>query len=387
MRRAAAIAATLLVASLLLGVKRPNGLGDVIEVRHWSYPDYTRVVVETTKPVKVKTSLQHLSADRRADRPERLYVDLGELWVGRRYLEGIELGDGLLQGVRLGQNTLRTTRLVLDLEHYEQHRLFTLEHPNRVVIDVYGHRRRSKRGDLPEAQLPPGQRPVHTVVIDPGHGGRDPGAIGVGGAREKVITLKIAKTLGKKLVKRGFDVRYTRDDDRTISLEERTAIAEAARADLFVSIHANSAPRRSLHGIETYYLDKNHERHSLTVAARENGITRDQVDDLQRTLARLRVSELSAYSHRLANLVQTELVAGLPRRYRVNDLGVKKGPFYVLFLSDTPAILVEAGFITNRAEAKRLRDDAYIDALAGQMAEGVTRYRDGAATMARRDAL
>jgi N-acetylmuramoyl-L-alanine amidase len=356
MKRGAAISAMFFVAILLLGVKRPNGLADVVEVRHWSYADYTRVVVETTKAVDVQTSVQHLAADPRAERPERLYVDLGGLWVGRRYLDGIELGDGLLQGVRLGQNTLQTTRLVLDLEHYERHRLFTLEHPNRVVIDVYGHRRRSRRG-VPEADLPTGQRPVHTVVIDPGHGGRDPGAIGIRGAREKNITLKIAKALGAKLAKRGFDVRYTRRADRTISLEERTAIAEAARADLFVSI------------------------------ARENGITRDQVDDLQRTLARLRVSELSTHSHRLANLVQTELVGGLPSRYRVNDLGVKKGPFYVLFLSDTPAILVEAGFLTNRVEAKRLRDDDYIDALASQMAVGLARYRDGAATMARRGAL
>jgi N-acetylmuramoyl-L-alanine amidase len=379
MRRGAAIAATFFVALLLLGVKRPNGLSDVVEVRHWSYPDYTRVVVETTKAVEVKTSVRHLAADRRAKRPERLYVDLGGLWVGRRYLEGIELGDGLLQGVRLGQNTLRTTRLVLDLEHYERHRLFTLEHPSRVVIDVYGHRRPSQR-DFPDANLPTGQRPVRTVMIDPG-------AIGIGGVREKDLTLKIAKALGTKLAKRGFDVRYTRVDDRSIGLEERTAIAEAARADLFLSIHANSSRRRSLQGIETYYLDKNHERHSLRVAARENGVTRDQIDDLQRTLAQLRVSELSTYSHRLANLVQTELVGGLPSRYRVNDLGVKTGPFYVLFLSDTPAILVEAGFITNRVEARRLSNDDYIDALANQMAVGLTRYREGAATMARRSSL
>jgi len=384
MRRGTAVASVFLLGILLLGVKRPNGLGDVVEVRHWSYADYTRVVVETTKAVEVKTSMRHLPADFEAKRPERLYVDLGSLWVGRRYVDGIELGDGLLKGIRLGQNTLHTTRLVLDIEHYERHRLFTLEHPHRVVIDVYGHRKRTPSG-IPEAQLPTGQRPVRTVVIDPGHGGRDPGAIGVGGAQEKAITLKIAKVLAAKLKERGFDVIFTRRGDRTMNLEERTAIAEAARADLFISIHVNSAPRRSVRGIETYYLDKNHERHSLTVAARENGITRDQVDDLQRTLARLRVSELSGYSHYLASLVQTELVRGSLSRYRVNDLGVKKGPFYVLFLSDTPAILVEAGFLTNRLEAKRLRDDDYVDALASQMAIGLTRYRDGAATMARRN--
>jgi N-acetylmuramoyl-L-alanine amidase len=377
--------ALLALASILLfGANRPSGLGDVVEVRHWSYADYTRVVIETTRAVKIADAIQHLGADRSAGRPERLYVDLGGLWVGRRYTDGIVLSDGLLQGIRLGQNTLHTTRLVLDLERYEHHRLFTLQHPHRVVIDVYGHRTPGapESGDAPFLA---GPRPVHSVVIDAGHGGRDPGAIGIGGTREKVVNLKIAKALGAKLEKRGFQVIYTRSDDRSMNLEERTAIAEAARADLFVSIHANSAPRRSVSGIETYYLDKNHERHSLTVAARENGITRDQVDDLQRTLAHLRVSELSGYSQRLASLVQSELIGAVPRQYRVNDLGVKKGPFYVLFLSTTPAILVETGFLTNRAESERLRDAAYLDALAGGIANGLTRYREGSSTVARRN--
>jgi len=381
--------ATLVIAAtalLLVGVKRPNGLSDVVEVRHWSYADYTRVVVETTKAVQLKAPIRHLGADLSAKRPERLYIDLGGLWVGRRFVDGIELGDGLLRGVRLGQNTLDTTRLVLDLQHYAHHRLIVLEHPHRVVIDVFGHRTPSP-GETPESRLRVGERPVQTVMLDAGHGGRDPGAIGVGGVREKQITLKIAKALGSELTKRGFRVLYTRENDRTISLEERTAMAEAARADLFVSIHANSAPRRSVHGIETYYLDKNHERHSLRVAARENGVPRDQVDDLQRILARLRVGELSIYSRELAQLVQSEVVNGLPGPYRVNDLGVKKGPFYVLFLSDTPAILIEAGFVTNRNEARRLADDGYIDAVARQIASGVTRYRDNSSTMALRSEL
>ena len=386
MKRRAAILLVVVTAMLLMGVKRPNGLSDVVEVRHWSYADYTRVVVETTKAVEVKTPIRHLGANFKAKRPERLYVDLGGLWVGRRFVDGIELGDGLLRGVRLGQNTLETTRLVLDLQNYAHHRLFTLEHPHRVVIDVFGHRRPSLP-ETPESRLRTGQRPVRTVVIDPGHGGRDPGAIGIGGVTEKKVTLKIAKSLGTELTSRGFQVLYTRDDDRTISLEERTAIAEAARADLFVSIHANSAPRRSVHGIETYYLDKNHERHSLRVAARENGVSREQVDDLQRILARLRVAELSTYSRDLARLVQSEVVNGLPGQYGVNDLGVKKGPFYVLFLSDTPAILVEAGFVTNRTEARRLADAKYLDAIARQIAAGLTRYRDDSSTMALRSAL
>ena len=385
MRRAAGVLGGLLIALVLLGVERPRGLGDVVEVRHWSYPDYTRIVVETTRPVKLESDVERLGANRRANRPERLYVDLGGLWVGRKYNRGIELGDGLLQGVRLGQNTLTTTRVVLDLENYERHRMFTLPNPHRVVIDVYGRRKRAGH-ETPARRLPVDRRTAKTVVIDAGHGGRDPGALGLYGVREKDVSLKLARSLGSKLEDLGFEVVFTRGSDRTMGLEERTAIAEAARADLFVSIHFNSAPRRSVNGIETYYLDKNHERHSLRVAARENGVTRDQVDALQKTLAQLRVSELSGYSRHLADLVQTELVGGLPWRYRVKDLGVKKGPFYVLFLSDTPAILVEAGFVTNKKEAKRLRDEEYLDALADRIATGVARYRDSPGTLARRSA-
>jgi len=377
-------AAAVVIALGLLGVDRPRGLGDVVEVRHWSYPDYTRVVVEFTRPVK--SSVRQLGPDPKAGRPQRLYLDVDGIWVGRDYKDGIALRDGLLRGVRLGQNTLTRTRVVIDVDHYERHRLLTLTHPDRLVVDVYGRRKHGetlrwppRSGSPPPsgARLPSELRRVRTVVIDAGHGGRDPGAIGIGGLREKDVTLRLAAALGSRLEADGFEVVYTREDDRTIGLEERTAIAEAARADLFVSLHTNAAPRRSVRGIETYYLDENHERHNLTVAARENGIDRQQVNDLQRALARFRVAETSVQSHRLATFVQEQVVGGVGGRYdSVEDLGVKKGPFYVLFLSNMPAILVEAGFITNREEARRLRDSRYVERLATQIAAGVTLYRD-----------
>ena len=372
--------------ALLLGAERPSGLGDVVEVRHWSYPDYTRVVVELTQPVR--TVLRELPADRGAGRPARLYLDLTGVWVGRRFEAGLPVGDGLLQGVRVGQNTLTTARLVLDLERYDRHRLIELSHPDRVVIDVYGRRPGERPQDRAArsgraGRLPVGLRPVETIVIDAGHGGRDPGAIGVGGLREKDVTLRLAKSLGEKLEAQGFEIVYTRRDDRSMGLEERTAIAESVGGDLFVSLHANAAPRRSVAGIETYYLDADHERHSLGVAARENGVPRSQVDALQRTIAKLRVSEVSVHSRRAANTVHQQMVSGLAGRYReVNDLGVKKGPFYVLFLSNMPAILVEAGFLTNRGEAQRLRDGDYLDELAGQITLGLKRYREANSTLA-----
>lgn len=368
----------LLVAVALLGVKRPKGLGDVVEVRHWSYPDYTRVVVELDAPVRGEVEVRRLPPDPERGLPPRLYLDLEGVWVGRSYSEGIPVGDGLLRGVRLGQNTLDTTRLVLDLERYDRHRLLALAHPHRIVVDVYGRRGgadSSGRETAPDAVLPSGLRPVRTVVLDPGHGGRDPGAIGVGGVREKDVTLQLATSLGKHLREIGLRVVYTRKDDRSLSLEERTVVAESVDADLFLSLHANAAPRRSVHGVETYYLDKSHERHAMNLAARENGIASHQVNVLQQTLAKLHLEELSPHSRQLAQAVQERMVSGLPKNRRPVDLGVKKGPFYVLFLSNMPAVLVEVGFLTNRHEAKRLRDSGYLEALAVQIAAGVERYR------------
>jgi N-acetylmuramoyl-L-alanine amidase len=368
--------ALLLLLPLLLGATRPGGLGDVEEVRHWSYADYTRVVIELDRPVKIVDGVKRLPADRAAGRPERLYVDVEGIWVGTEYEDGIAVRDGLLEGVRIGQFTRRGIRVVVDLQQYDHHRLITLSHPDRLVLDIYGTRR-GEGHDAGGKRLPSRLRGVETVVLDPGHGGRDPGAIGVGGVREKDVTLALAQSLAKDLEARGFRVVFTRDDDRTIDLEERTAIAEASRGDLFVSLHANAARRVSVRGVETYYLDEDHERHSLTVAARENGVDPSEVNELQRTLAKLRVHEVSPQSRRLAELIQRNIVRGMPRPFGpVADLGVKKGPFYVLFLSSMPAVLVEAGFLTNRKEANQLRDAAYRDAMAEQIAEALVDYRD-----------
>ena len=131
--RAARIACITALALCLLGAampKRPPGLGDVTDVRTWSHPDYTRVVVELDRAIRVP-DVKRLAANPKAGRPERLYLDLGETWVGRDYADGIPVGDGLLEAVRLGQNTLRNSRLVIDLARYDRHRLLTLRSPHR----------------------------------------------------------------------------------------------------------------------------------------------------------------------------------------------------------------------------------------------------------------
>jgi N-acetylmuramoyl-L-alanine amidase len=375
------------LSGALLGVERPGGLGDVEDIRHWSYPSYTRVVVELSGPVM--TAVQRLPADPAAGRPERLFLDLPEVWVGLRYDAPIPVGDGLLRRIRLGQNTLRTSRLVIDLQDYDHHRFFTLSGPDRIVVDVYGAEPERVRepdeasGGVPEPPLPA----VHRIVLDPGHGGTDPGAMGRRGLIEKDVALAIAKELRKNLTDRGFEVVMTREDDRTLSLEERTAIAEGSGADVFVSIHVNAAARSRANGIETYYLDHSHERHTLALAARESGVSPEDLDPLQKAMATIRVEETSVASKDLANDVQEELVTGVRKVFgSVRDLGAKQGPFHVLFLSRAPAVLVETGFLTNRRESDRLASDLYRAVVAERIARGLSRYRTsrmvGAATEA-----
>jgi len=359
----------------LVAVERPPGLGDVREVRTWSYPDFTRVVVELTEEIGLpENGLVRLKANAGAGRPERLYLDVPGIWVGRRFESGIEVGDGLLDGVRLGQNTLFNTRLVIDLERYHHHRLFVLPSPARIVVDVYGERSHARAGA--NGRLPTELRQVHTVVVDPGHGGRDPGATGVGGLREKDVNLAISKKLAVRLEEHGFDVVLTRRDDRALTLEERTAIAESAGGDVFISIHANASRRARARGIEIYTLDANHERHSLDVAARENRVPAARLDPLQRALARIQAGELASHSERLASLVHENIIRGVKQRDQsLPDLGLKKGPFYVLFMSSMSSVLVEAGFVTNKRDAKLLRNPQFQSLLAKQIADGVDRYR------------
>ncbi len=380
----------LLLVPLLLAANRPPGLADIKDVRHWSYPKYTRVVVELTAPVS--TEVKRLGADVAAGKPDRLYLDLRNVWVGKKFSQPHPVGDGLLRGIRLGQNRPTATRLVIDLQRYQRHRIFQLAAPHRLVIDVFGDgapRSHTETRAPSEAQAARGKPPsprhstpsrirtgIHTIVVDPGHGGKDPGASGLGGLREKDATLRVSKELAKRLRDRGFQVYLTRTTDQTMSLEERTAYAEGVGADVFVSIHANAARRRSAHGIETYYLDKGHQRHSLRVAARENGVSPSELDALQRALAGLKVSEISSQSALLAETVHGSIVQGVRQTHgSVKDLGVKRGPFHVLFLSGMPSILVETGFVTHPREAKRLKSRLYRDVLAEQIARGLSRFR------------
>jgi N-acetylmuramoyl-L-alanine amidase len=230
-----------------------------------------------------------------------------------------------------------------------------------------------------------GERPIHRIVVDAGHGGHDPGAIGPTRVREKDVTLAIARRLAQKLREEGFEVVLTRHDDRFLALEERTALANAARGDLFVSVHANAHPRRIRAGIETYFLNVTDDRYAARLAARENGVDLSVAGDLARILTDLDAKASAGESMRLARLVQHDVCRGVRTRIGdVRDLGVKSALFYVLLGARMPAVLVETGFISNRAEEGRLASARYQEEVAVGIARAVRTFAGGEAQVAKR---
>lgn len=213
---------------------------------------------------------------------------------------------------------------------------------------------------------------VRRVIIDPGHGGHDTGAIGKNGTREKDITLAISQKLADELKERGLEVILTRDEDRYVKLEDRAQFANDSRGDLFISVHCNSAVNRKLHGVETYTLNISADRYSIRLAARENSSTEKGISDLQFILADLATKANTGESTRLASQVQKSLVGQLSHDYsNVKDLGTKEALFYVLLGVKMPAILVETSFLSNADEEERLNDEDYQDSVAQSIAQGV----------------
>jgi N-acetylmuramoyl-L-alanine amidase len=225
---------------------------------------------------------------------------------------------------------------------------------------------------------------VRRVVVDAGHGGRDTGAIGPRGVREKDMALAIAKRVALRLSSLGFEVVMTRKRDVFVPLEERTRIANEARADLFVSIHCNAARRRKLEGVETWTLNVSSDRYAARLAAFENAEADRTVSDLRLILADLATKANASDARDLAQSVQSSLVRTLRSRVgRVRDHGVKQALFYVLLGTHMPSILVETGFISNPAEEARLKSPRFQDGTAEAIARGVKEFVDSRRRLAR----
>ena len=217
---------------------------------------------------------------------------------------------------------------------------------------------------------------VRRVVIDPGHGGKDPGCFSRGGAKEKDIVLNLAKILAKKLEQQlGLEAILTRNRDVFLSLEKRTAFANVKKADLFVSLHINAHKLRNVHGLETYFLNMATDERAVMVAARENATSEKHISDLQKILNDLMLNTKINESSRLAHEVQKGMVSRIKKRYKkVKSLGVKQAPFYVLIGAEMPAVLVEIAFISNPDEERRLRDPDFKERLATALFDSIKRY-------------
>ncbi len=357
--------------------KREVGrLAHVYDIRHWSNPDYTRVVIDVDREVTFSKHL--LKEDPDLNKPRRLYFDLQDTWIDPN-LKVISIHDALLIQARAAQHTPDTVRVVLDIKTIEDYNVFSLHDPFRIVIDVKGKTTSEIAYKRDIYRKTPAERPkvrIKRIVIDPGHGGKDPGALGRNGLKEKDVVLKVAKML-KKRIERIFDceVFLTRSHDTFLSLEERMAIANAKKADLFISIHTNAHKNRNIHGIETYYLSPTNDKDALELAAKENGTSAKNVSDLQVILRDLILQKNTTESSGLADCVQNCMVAELKRKYRgINNLGVKQAPFVVLMGAQMPSILIEVSFITNRREATRLTNDRYLDNIAYGIVKGISNY-------------
>jgi N-acetylmuramoyl-L-alanine amidase len=217
---------------------------------------------------------------------------------------------------------------------------------------------------------------INRIVIDAGHGGHDSGTLGPGGIEEKDVVLDVALRLGALLKQKlGADVIYTRDDDTFIPLETRTAIANKAQADLFISVHANSSPDASARGVETYYLNFTTSADALETAARENAVSDQSIHQLSDLVKKIALQDKINESREFASDVEQSLYDGLePGNPGLKDRGVKKAPFVVLIGANMPSILAEISFLTNPNDAQQLHDPKYRERIADSLYRGVARY-------------
>ncbi|MDI6686947.1 MAG: N-acetylmuramoyl-L-alanine amidase [Desulfobacterales bacterium] len=357
-------------------------------LRFWSNPNYTRIVIDADR----ETSYVHefLRKDPSIKKPQRLYVDLKTSILGKNTEKRIPINDNMLSDARAGQHTSDSVRVVIDIKSFKTYKIFSLKNPFRIVIDVWGEDTNAKykadsklvpskqSGKIPTSalakQLALG---VNTIVIDPGHGGRDYGAPGyLRGVHERNVTLNIGKKLAKTIRETlGCKVIMTRNGNKYLTLEERTAIANTENADLFISIHTNAARDRRACGIETFFLNLATDDDSILVAARENATSTKNISDLQTILNDLMQNAKINESSRLAYHVQTAMCEHMQKEYsQIKNKGVKQAPFYVLLGAQMPSILIETSFISNYRECKRLIDSKYQNHLCDAIVKGIKSY-------------
>jgi N-acetylmuramoyl-L-alanine amidase len=334
----------------------------LVRVDVWPGRDASRVVVALDRPATYRIGDEPTSGGSAA----QTFVDL----------DGVDLGavardvaqSGIVRRVR-AEATNTGSRVLLELEGHAWRRVFSMPDPFRIVLDV--------------ARNPPGTagrntREVSRAVLDPGHGGKDTGAVGPSGVVEKDVTLDIAHRAARVLVGQGTEVLLTRDDDRFVPLEERTARANAFSADLFVSIHCNASEGKGRRGVETYVLDATRDEIAARVAARENEMTPNASAELAAMLGSMRLADQFRHSSQFARLLQRSASTAIRMKYgEAVEGGVHFAGFYVLVGARMPSVLFEVSYISNPVEEQRLASAEYRQLLADAVVNAIRAYREG----------
>ena len=373
----------------------------VRDVRFKSYPDHTRIVLDLQRTTSFTQN--------RMKNPNRIIIELQNAQLGRTAKE--RLADtGFPDEIAIAQPHPRSVTISLDMNALTDYKLLPLTKPDRLVVDIFQNHVQAKPAAPPskapaeppvaaspapdqagaaappdppavEARLTPRieARPPHEVkliVIDPGHGGKDPGAVGRSGMAEKDITLYVGLRLRDLIIKHlKKGVLMTRDRDVFIELEDRAKFANNMGADLFVSVHVNSHPQRSTKGVEVYHFGEASDRRALEVAARENGTPiKDTGIGWEYLVADLLTTKKVQESLELAWTTKKAMIARLDDYYDVEDHGVKTAPFYVLRFTAMPSILAEIAFITNPTEERLMQSDAFLNRMAQSIFDGLKNY-------------
>jgi N-acetylmuramoyl-L-alanine amidase len=373
-------------------VAAPASLSKVTEIRHWSQPDLTRVIVTLEEDATVRPE--------RLSNPDRIFFDIPKTKLDPSLKnKTLPVGDERVRQIRVAQTQIGVTRVVLDLAADSDFTVSALTNPPRVVMELKSRAARTAAPPPPSPKVePPKPEPpkpapakveaaklprreqnliralglkISRVVIDPGHGGHDTGTIGPSGLMEKDLALDVAQRLAGLVADRlGSEVVLTRTDDTFIALEERTALANEKQADLFISVHANSSRAPSARGIETYYLNLTSDREAMEVAARENASSSKSIHELQDLVTKITLTEKIAESREFAVCVQRSLQKATALRNR----GVRKAPFVVLIGARMPSVLAEISFLSNPRDERLLKTPAYRQKLAEALLQGIMGY-------------
>ncbi len=341
-----------------LVANKPSSKTVVNKIRHSNNPDSTRVVIDLNRTVSYAVTRDVSS--------RTLLVKLEQAVLGK-YLKqrsSYAMTGDLIDKIEVTQRGNKTVYISLLYKQLGSHKHLILENPDRLVIDLFP----------PEPT--PAAFSIKTIVIDPGHGGKDPGARSRGGLEEKNIALDISRRL-KKLIENKLKkkVIMTRNKDVFISLKRRTEIANENNADLFVSVHINSSTSKKLQGIEVYLLGKASDKRALAVAKRENAEAHKESMDFEKIILNdLKRDFTKKASLELAHFTNNALKKNLIAKYPTRALGVKRAPFYVLNHTKMPAILAEISFISNRKEERRLKNAQYRQRAAEALMKGIESY-------------